>query len=58
MLNNPLPSPLNNDADTEPLILTEPVNCEPLAADTTLNLSPSATEAVAEPLAINGAAAA
>ena len=39
-------------------MLTEPVNCEPLAADITLNLCPSATDAVAEPLAINGAAAA
>jgi hypothetical protein len=58
MLNNPLPSPLNNDADTEPLMLTEPVNCEPLSADITLNLCPSLTEAVAEPLAIKGAAAA
>ena len=58
MLNNALPSPLNRDADIEPLMLTEPVNCEPLAADITLNLCPSATDAVAEPLAIKGAAAA
>jgi hypothetical protein len=58
MLNNPLPSPLNNDADIEPLTFIEPVNCEPLAADITLNLCPSATDAVTLALAINGAAAA
>ena len=57
MLNNPPPSPINKDAVNEPVIDTEPVNCEPLLAFT-INLSPLATDAVAEPLAINGAAAA
>ena len=54
ILNNPAPSPLNNDADTEPDILTLPVNWEPLAVFTK-NLWPSLTDAVAEPLAILGA---
>ena len=35
-LNNPLPSPTNNDADILPLISTLPVNSEPLNADSTL----------------------
>ena len=37
ILNNPPPSPLNKDADNEPVILTLPVNCEPLSIDCTLN---------------------
>jgi hypothetical protein len=47
---------------TEPLISTEPVNSEPISLSNfavfTINLSPSATDAVAEPLAIKGDAAA
>ena len=54
ILNNPAPSPLNNDADIEPDMLTLPVNSEPLIVFT-INLSPSLTDAVAEPLAILGA---
>ena len=58
-----LPSPnKKSDAYNEPLILTEPVNsepiCEPVFAVFTMKDSPLATDAVAEPLAINGAAAA
>ena len=49
ILNNPLPSPLNNDADNEPDILTLPVNCEPLADDCTLNPKFGEVDAVTEP---------
>ena len=35
-LNNPPPSPINKDADILPVILTLPVNSEPLSADSTL----------------------
>ena len=61
-----LPSPKRNplavksSAVNEPLTETEPVNCEPIAepvaAVITLKVSPLATDAVAEPLAIKGAA--
>ena len=63
-----LPSPKKNPVEVtsfpniEPLTDTEPVNsepiCEPVFAVVTTNVSPLATDAVAEPLAINGAAAA
>ena len=49
MLNNPLPSPLNIDADTEPVTLIEPVNCEPLSGDITTNPKSGDTDAVTEP---------
>ena len=52
ILNKPLPSPLNNDADKLPLISTEPVNSEPLAADCTTNPLFNDTDAVTEPVAI------
>ena len=62
MLNNPPPSPINKDAVSEPLIATDDVNCDLYEPDdgvvSTINLSPLATDAVAEPLAINGDAAA
>ena len=58
ILNNPLPSPLNKDADMEPLISTEPVNSEPLFADSTLNPKLGETDAVTEPDEILGDAAA
>ena len=58
MLNRPLPSPLNTDAEIDPLILTEPVNSEPLSSDSTLNPNTGDTDAVTEPLEILGAAAA
>ena len=54
------PSPKNLNALTLPLTSTEPVNSEPnsepVAAVITLKSNPFATDAVAEPLAINGAA--
>ena len=53
--NKPAPLPLYTDAETKPNILTLPVNSEPLAADITTNLCPSATDAVTLPLAIFGA---
>ena len=58
-----LPSPyMKSDTVSEPLTLTLPVNSEPtpepVYAVTITNLSPLATDAVAEPLAIKGAAAA
>ena len=58
-----LPSPnIKSRTTTEPLTSTEPVNSEPICSSNfavvTLNRSPSATDAVAEPLPINGAAAA
>ena len=53
MLNNPLPSPRNTDADIEPEISTEPVNSEPLARDSTRNPLCASTDAVTEPVAIN-----
>ena len=60
MLNNPPPSPMNKDAVTEPLIATDDVNCDLNEPDDgaviTLKLSPLVTDAVAEPLAIKGAA--
>ena len=52
ILNNPLPSPLNKDADTLPLISTEPVNSLPLIADSTLNPNIGETDAVTLPLII------
>ena len=54
ILNNPPPSPTNNDADIEPLMSTEPVNSEPLSADVTTKPKSGRTDAVTEPLAING----
>ena len=39
-------------------MLTEPVNCEPLMGEVTTKVLPLDTDAVAEPLAIKGAAAA
>ena len=61
-----LPSPKINCALTLPLTSIEPVkrepNCTscplPVAAVITIKVSPLATDAVAEPLAMNGAAAA
>ena len=50
-LNNPAPSPTNNDADMLPLIVTLPVNSEPLSADSTLNPKSGDTDAVTLPLA-------
>ena len=38
---------------TEPVIETEPVNCEPLSIDSTLKPLSGETDAVTEPLAIN-----
>ena len=52
ILNKPLPSPLYWDADIEPLISTEPVNCEPLSIEVTTNPSSGVTDAVTLPLAI------
>ena len=49
MLNNPLPSPLNKDADTEPLTSIEPVNSEPLSGEITTNPKSGLTDAVTEP---------
>ena len=49
MLNNPLPSPLNMDADTEPVTLSEPVNVEPLSGEITTNPKSGDTDAVTEP---------
>ena len=57
ILNKPPPSPMNRDDDIEPLISTELLNCEPLPVLTIKN-SPLSTDAVAEPLAIFGDAAA
>ena len=58
-----LPSPIKKSVTVnEPLTSTEPVILvpipEPVAAVVTTNVSPLATDAVAEPLAMNGAAAA
>ena len=50
--NNPLPLPLNIDADTFPNISTLPVNSEPLVSDITTNPLSGDTEAVTEPLCI------
>ena len=58
ILNNPLPSPWNTDADILPLIFTEPVNSEPLSGENTTNPKFGDTDAVTEPDAIFGAAAA
>ena len=58
ILNSPPPSPINKDADILPLILTEPVNSEPLCGDNTTNPKLGDTDAVTEPDAILGAAAA
>ena len=58
---NPLPSPTNLPPPPtviEPDEKIEPVNCEPLLGAVTINVSPLATDAVAEPLDIRGAAAA
>ena len=56
------PSPTNENAVTEPDTSIEPVNSEPISepvfAVLTINRSPLATDALAEPLAINGDAAA
>ena len=53
---------MNRDAEIEPDIATEPVNCEPIEEDVapviTSNILPLATDAVALPLAIKGDAAA
>ena len=53
---------MNENALIEPETSIEPVNsepiCEPVFAVLTTNLSPLATDAVAEPLAIKGDAAA
>ena len=53
MFVNPLPSPSNNEADIEPLILTEPLNVEPLSIDFTTNPLSGDTEAVTLPLFIS-----
>jgi len=53
MFVNPLPSPLNNEAEIEPLISTEPVNVEPLSIEVTTNPVSGATEAVTLPLFIS-----
>ncbi len=61
MLVSPLPSPLNLPPPPtviEPDVTNEPVIIEPLTGDVTTNVSPLATDAVAEPLDIRGAAAA
>ena len=61
MLVKPLPSPSNIPPPptlTEPEVVIEPVNCEPLLGAVTTKVSPLATDAVAEPLDIRGAAAA
>jgi hypothetical protein len=58
ILNNPLPSPWNSDADILPLMFTEPVNSEPLCGDCTTNPKFGDTDAVTEPDTILGAAAA
>ncbi len=57
----PLPSPLNIPPPPtiiEPDVTNEPVIIEPLTGDVTIKVSPLATDAVAEPLDIRGAAAA
>jgi hypothetical protein len=57
----PLPSPLNIPPPPtviEPDVTNEPVIIEPLTGDVTMKVSPLATDAVAEPLDIRGAAAA
>ena len=54
--NNPAPLPLNTDADTLPLIKAEPLNSIVTdEVDSTLKNPASSTEAVTEPVAINGA---
>ena len=58
ILNNPPPSPINKDADILPLMFTEPVNSEPLCGENTTNPKSGETDAVTEPDAILGAAAA
>lgn len=50
ILNNPAPSPKNKDADIESLILTEPVNSEPLSADFTTNPLFKSTDTAMEPV--------
>ena len=50
--NNPLPLPLNIEAETFPAISTLPVNSEPLIWDITINPLSGDTEAVTEPLCI------
>ena len=58
---SPLPSPSNLPPPAtiiEPDVTIEPVNCEPLLGAVTIKVSPLATDAVAEPLDIRGAAAA
>ena len=61
MLVNPEPSPTYLPPPStiiEPDVFIEPVNSEPLIGAVTTNESPLATDAVAEPLEIRGAAAA
>ena len=50
MLNNFSPLPLKNEPVNKNIL---PVNCEPLANDSTLNPYSSSTDAVTEPVAIN-----
>ena len=53
--NNLAPLPLNDEplfTETPPLTNNEPVNCEPLSIDSTLNPYSGETDAVTEPLAI------
>ena len=52
ILNNPLPSPVYIPSSnvTPPLTNKEPVNCEPLSNDSTLNPVSGDTDAVTEPL--------
>ena len=54
MLNNFSPLPLNEEPlfiSIPPLTNNEPVNCEPLSFDSTLNPASFETDAVTEPLA-------
>ena len=56
-MNKPAPLPLKIEPlfiVTPPLIKSEPVNCEPLPNDSTLNPNSFETDAVTEPLLING----
>ena len=55
-MNNPLPSPSNNEAEIEPVMLTEPVNCEPRSADVTTKPKSGEVDADTLPLAIKVAA--
>ena len=56
-MNKFAPLPENDEPlfiETSPLIKSEPVNCEPLSADSTLNPNCGVTDAVTLPLLING----